>query len=126
MTNYISAMNNEMFNTFDNFLLSNTRFKPFDGQSFEVSSFDGTVEEKPDFYDYRFNVAGAYKDNIKLTIEEKKIVLKVDQKELNYYNSFPLPEKADINKIEAKYQNGILSLKVFKLQELKPVNIDIK
>ena len=126
MTNYISAMNDEVFNAFDSLLSPNMRFKPFNGKTFEASYSNGTVEEKSDFYEYRFNIAGASKDNIKLTIEEKNIVLRVDQEELNYYNSFPLPEKADLSKTEATYKDGILTFKVFKLEKLKPLNIDIK
>lgn len=119
-------MNNEVFNAFDEVLLSNSRFKPFNGKTFEASYSNGTAEEKPDFYEYKFNIAGSSKDNIKLTIEEKNIVLRVDQEELNYYNNFSLPEKADLSKTEAVYRDGILTLKVFKLEKAKPLNIDIK
>ena len=119
-------MNDEVFNAFDEVLLSNSRFKPFNGKTFEASYSNGTAEATPDFYEYKFNIAGSSKDNIKLTIEEKNIVLRVDQEELNYYNNFSLPEKADLSKTEAVYRDGILTLKVFKLEKAKPLNIDIK
>ena len=123
MTTYITNLDENVFEVFDNWV---AHYNPRLSCKNKTMSSRGTYKENDDHFEYKFNVAGALKENIKLSIENKKAILKIDQEELNYYNSFSLPEKADINKIEAKYQDGILSLKVFNHEQLKPVNIDIK
>lgn len=44
----------------------------------------------------------------------------------SYQRRFVLPKYADIEQIEAKYNDGILSISAKKLENLKPKKIEIK
>ncbi len=63
--------------------------------------------------------------------EEKKDIKGVHHYERSYagfYRSFSLPQNADIDKVEAKLENGVLKIVVPKkeLPEFKPKQIEVK
>lgn len=103
-----------------------------------------------DVYDSKDNLLvkaelpGLTKDEIEVSIHDGNLVLKGEKrkdteiKEENYfkterfYGSFfrtiPLPAAVDANKVDAKYQDGVLTLKLAKKEEAKPkqITIDVK
>lgn len=86
-------------------------------------------------------VAGATKEAIKVTIKEgvltisgqrqltndekdtKQIVSEIRSGEFS--RSFTLPETVDTDKIKADFQNGLLLVRLAKLEEIKPKEIEV-
>lgn len=99
------------------------------------------VQNKKDVYIYEFDIAGVPKENIQLSIDENNLLTlkgkkenKTENKSQNYmrqeiyYGSFSrvmqLPEDIDQNKLETKYNNGILQLTLGK-KEIKKIKSKI-
>jgi len=100
--------------------------------------------ETPDNYELEFNVAGRNKEDFKITVDkniltvsfekneqqkdEKKQFIKREFITQSFKRSFTLDEKIDAEKIDAKYENGILMLTLPKKEEVKvlPKEISIK
>jgi HSP20 family protein len=100
--------------------------------------------ETPDDYQLEFNVAGRKKEDFKITVDkniltvsfekneqqkdEKKQFIKREFVTQSFKRSFTLDEKIDADKIDAKYENGILMLTLPKKEEVKvlPKEISIK
>ena len=100
------------------------------------------VYETPDSVVVEVEVPGMKKDNIKITVEdnilriqgEKK--LEREDKDKNYYvversygtfeRAFRLPEYVDMEKIKAKFENGILTITLPKKEEEKKKVIDVE
>ncbi|GAA4801470.1 Hsp20/alpha crystallin family protein [Olivibacter ginsenosidimutans] len=95
------------------------------------------VAETVDSFQVEFAAPGFAKEDFKINIEKDVLTVsgehkvekleddkKFSRKEFSYSSfkrSFTLPETVDINKIEANYKDGILSLVVGKKVEEKPV-----
>lgn len=45
---------------------------------------------------------------------------------LSYYRQFQLPEVIDQEKTKAEYVNGVLTLRLFKMEQAKPRKIEIR
>ena len=113
----------------------------------------GRVEKQPSMtvdvinkdseYIYNFTIPGVDKDNIKVTIDDNILTVKGErkfEKDLKkddyevvesfygvFERSLSLPEDADVDNIEAKYENGVLKLTIPKNQEKKSAKqIEIK
>lgn len=110
-----------------------------------VESAKDVVEEKYDFtpavntregeyaYHLELDLPGVKKDDIKVDIEDNKLVisgekkLKEEMREENYYKvesyygefrrSFALPEEADIENIHAESEDGVLQVTIPKLEK---------
>lgn len=100
-----------------------------------------------DVYDSKDNLLvkadlpGLTKDEIEVSIQDNNLVLKGEKKkdtEINeenyfkterFYGSFfrtiPLPSSVDAGKVDAKYQDGVLTLTLPKKEEAKPKQITI-
>lgn len=91
-----------------------------------------TMKETPEGYTYQFELAGLGKDDAKLSVEGRTITLKTHTahenpagfkcvaKEFEYKNyavSVDLPEMADPATIDAKLENGLLTVNVAKRPE---------
>ncbi|NPA59664.1 MAG: Hsp20/alpha crystallin family protein [Epsilonproteobacteria bacterium] len=103
-----------------------------------TADFSPAINTREDdkVYYVEVDLPGMKKDNIEISVEENRLVisgerkLKEEVKKENYYKiesslgkfsrSFTLPEDADIENIEAKVEDGILEVKVPKL-ELKDI-----
>jgi len=66
--------------------------------------------ENPSSYTLRLSLPGVGKDNIKISLEDTRLIIKVYTTSLTY----PLPTNASKEKIEAKYEDGILRVTVEK------------
>ena len=56
---------------------------------------------------------------------EKQNFVRLERTFGHFYRSFTLPKTADAERIEASYQDGVLSIRVPKAEEVKPRRIQV-
>ena len=101
------------------------------------------VYETEDAYVFEFELPGFKKDDVKVKVEDNVLTVssevkeeKKEEKDKNYHiverrygafkRQFSLPENVDVEKIDAKFENGVLKLKVQKKEEEKKKAIDVQ
>ena len=102
------------------------------------------TREADDAYYIEVDLPGVKKEDIDIKVDENVLTisgvrkLKEEQKEEEFYKvesmygkferSFSLPEDADVDNIEAHSENGVLEIKIPKVQKVenKPKKIEIK
>jgi HSP20 family protein len=99
------------------------------------------VIETPEAFLVALDMPGATKENISVTLEKGALRVKgyVEplQKEgaatiireirtTGYSRAFTIGEGIDRNRVEATFEDGVLSVKLFKAEELKPRQITIQ
>ncbi|MFH1051830.1 MAG: Hsp20/alpha crystallin family protein [bacterium] len=115
------------------------------GISFEMGGFspriDITEDDKNLFV--HAEIAGMGKSDVKVSInEERLLTLKGEKKKAErkedvnflrnervfgeFERSFMLPDNVDVEKIHAKYDNGILELVIPKMEPPKPKEINVE
>ncbi len=126
----------------------NSVMNSLDEQSVEsgISAFTPTVNsrETEDAYFIEIDLPGVKKDDIEIDVKDNVLTVsgerkvKEEMKEENYYKiesrygkftrSFTLPKNVNIDKISANSENGVLEIKIPKLEEVKkePKKIAIK
>ncbi len=57
--------------------------------------------------------------------EEDRTVVRVERSYGRFYRAFTLPQTADTENIEATFGDGVLNIRVPKVEEVKPRRIDI-
>ena len=93
------------------------------------------ISESKDHYHVELAAPGLQKEDFKLSLDRDVLSISVEQnlendsKERNFnkrefsytsfVRSFTLPESADANGIEAKYENGVLCINILKREEAK-------
>lgn len=95
-------------------------------------------------YEFRFDLPGVSKDAVKIELHDNQLTVSGERKEEksaesednkkhftemvygSFYRSFTLPREVDAERAEAKYENGVLILKVPKTEQSKPRQISIK
>lgn len=99
--------------------------------------------EKPDRYEVTAELPGMDEKNIEVKLSNEMLVIKgekkeeKEEKEANYYMSerrygsfqraFRLPEGVNVDKIEARFKNGVLTVALPKSEEAKKeTKIDVK
>jgi len=105
-----------------------------------ISPLVNVFETEDDFI-LSANLPGVERKNIKLKLEGQNLIIigKIDyqskinrnyilqESEIgNYYRSFKIADTIDTSKIEAKYDNGQLLIKLAKSEKIKPKTIKIK
>lgn len=60
------------------------------------------------------------------TLDESDTVVRFERQSGRFYRSFTLSNKIDESKIEARQENGVLMVRLPKLEESKPRKISIK
>jgi len=99
------------------------------------------IYEDKESYILWIDLPGVEKDDINLKVEENSLIIKGERKSPadtekqnylkaerqmgNFYRSFTLPRHIDIEAIQAKYDNGVLQLKIPKKSEVKSKEIKI-
>jgi HSP20 family protein len=99
------------------------------------------IQETDDSYRIHAELPGLSKDDIQITLENNVLRLsgerkfEKDVKEENYHRiertygtfsrSFALPSLVSSDKVEAKFENGVLSILVPKAEQAKPRHIAI-
>ncbi len=86
------------------------------------------------------NMPGVSREDVKLKVENHTLIIfgKVNYRDSlnrkyilnennigNYYREFKISESVDEDKIEAKYENGQLTIKLSKHEKIKPRTIEI-
>lgn len=98
------------------------------------------IYETDDDYVMTVGLPGVRRDNVKVKMENDSLMIfgKVDYEEIinrkfvlnetekgNFFRKFNVSDSIDKSKIEAKYENGQLTLMLPKKDNVKPRNIDI-
>lgn len=99
------------------------------------------IYETDDDYFLNAFMPGVTKDNLKIKLEDGHLVIMgrinydeaVNRKYVlketetgNYYRRFKISDSIDESKIDAKFENGILEIKLPKHERVKPKTIEIK
>ncbi len=100
------------------------------------------TSESAESYHVEMAAPGLKKDDFKITVDRNLLTISCQANEENAVNdkrytkreysftsfvrSFNLPELADLNKIEAAYENGILKLDIGKREEAKSMSRQIE
>lgn len=99
------------------------------------------IYETKDDYFLSAQMPGVKKEDVKIKLEEGNLVImgridyettisyKYALKETetgNYYRRFKISDSVDESKVDAKLENGILSVKLPKQERVKPKTIEIK
>lgn len=133
------GMQNEMNRLLNNF---------FDRDFFETSYRRGLwepavdISESMEDFFVTADLPGLSKDDVKISYEDGVITIKgekkqeKEEKDKNYHRversygmferSFRLPSRIDVNKIEARFKDGVLNLRLPKTEEARPKEIPIK
>jgi len=131
--------NEPAFKTFDLFLDNIWRDLPVANNSFNFPPVN--ISESKDNYELEFNVPGRKKEDFKITVDKNILTVSFEKKEENkdeskkfvrkefvlqsFKRSFTLDEKINADDINAKYENGILSLTLPKVEEVKALPKEI-
>jgi HSP20 family protein len=100
------------------------------------------VSENEDGFVVKASVPGINPDDVEITFEEDVLTIKgevaeeSEVEEVNYHlrerrsgsfgRSIRFPVDVDAEAVEATYENGVLTLNVPKVEEVKPKRIEIK
>jgi HSP20 family protein len=117
----------------------------FDSPVFRGSDVDFApsvdIENTDDHLTLTFELPGMVKDDIKVSLKDNLLTVsgrrefKTDEKSDNYIRreirsgsfsrSFTLPELVDSGKITADYKSGLLEVRIGKLEEVKPKEVEV-
>lgn len=99
------------------------------------------IFETPEAYVLMIDLPGASRESIKVTTEDGTMSVKAKVEPLHkenatlltrelktptYYRVFNLAEGINRKSIEAQYDQGVLTIKLFKMEEAKPREIEIR
>ncbi len=130
-------MQREIDNVFSGFLGGGTGYAP---KGCKIPSVD--VYENDKEFVFEFELPGLKKEEIKIAVEENVLSVESIQNEMKeekdksyhiverkmgcFKRQFTLPENAEPENIAAKYENGVLELKLPKKEKSKPRSIEVK
>jgi len=131
--NTFRDMQKDVDKVFNNFLTGGT------ASSIAMPSTD--VYETDDEYVFEFELPGYTKDDVKVNVEDNVLTVssekekKAEDEKKNYHvvercygsfrRQFSLPDNADVDAVKAKFNNGVLDLRVPKKEEEKKKTIDV-
>lgn len=73
---------------------------------------DSTFNEKDSAYVVTAEMPGVTKEDIKVKISEKTVVISAERADKKYYSEFPLDLELNANSAKLRYINGILEIKI--------------
>ena len=130
-------MQREIDNVFSAFLRGGSPMAP---KGCKIPSVDVYENEKE--FVFEFELPGLRKEDIKISVEENILSVESvrqetkEEKDQSYYiverrmgcfkRQFTLPENAKPEDISAKYENGLLELRLPKKEKSKPRSIEVK
>lgn len=137
----MSTYSNPLNTAIDHFL--NHSLNEVFGMNFSTNHPAVNISEDKEFHHLELAVPGVPKDDITMKIDGNKLIVKAKKeegeekksedfirREFNYKQfsrSFTIPETADINKVTASYDAGILKVSIAKKEEaIDKGPIDIK
>lgn len=135
MTTLVKNTNSSFPSLFNDFFNDSVNRWSYDAATYNMPAVN--IAETTDYYKIELAVPGLSKEDIKINIDDHKLTISAEKeqqenennsnyyrKEFNYSNfkrSFTLPEyEVDEDKIEANFENGVLSMILHKREEAKP------
>lgn len=136
----LRKLNNYPFNFFNDLDEDFRRFFHGDVQNIKNFDFNPAFEiiENDEVTLLSTDLPGVKKEDIKIEFKDGYLTLSGERKskhaQTNYSEikygkfekSFKVPKNLDVNKIEAQYQDGVLSLAIPKKEEEKAKEVEIK
>ena len=106
-------------------------YDQWDYQSWRNSTDNNTYfNETDDGYEFYVGLAGLSKDDVDVSVLDNKvkIIAKGESatREVEYDKTFSVPTKADSETLEAKMENGMLSITISKREKEKNRTITVK
>ena len=83
-------------------------------------------EETNEGYEWRLNLAGFKRENINVNVENDALNIEAKQDDRKLSKNYWIPEDADVKASVARYEDGILYIKLNKKESSKPLNIEVK
>jgi len=83
------------------------------------------LDESESAYDYHIELAGVRKKDIEVTLRDGGVYVTIKKEGDENVYSFNMPEDVDPSKVKATYVDGMLKVKLEKLEKVKPVKIKI-
>ncbi len=80
--------------------------------------FTDVMEDERNIY-ITMELPGVEKEDINMELVDSSLIVTVDTGIRKYYKEIPLPDYADPENIEAKYNNGVLDITIKKKEEKK-------
>ncbi|CUS99313.1 HSP20 family protein [Candidatus Kryptobacter tengchongensis] len=100
------------------------------------------ISETDDEYIVRADVPGVSKDDIKITIKDNVLTISGEKKQEketknenfhriervygSFTRTFTLPGAVKVDKVEARFKDGVLTIKLPKVEEAKAKEIEVK
>ena len=91
----------------------------------EDKYFPRNYEETNDGFEYEFNLAGFKKENIKATVSDGVLTIDAQQGDNEFFRAYTVSDKADGNSSVARYEDGVLYIKINKKESSKSVELQI-
>jgi HSP20 family protein len=104
-----------------------------EGEFLKENKIKSNFQEKADRFVLELLIPGFDKENIEVSLKEFEIIIEAKKEEesekekFNYTlkefeiesfeRAYSLPKNSDLENIESKYKNGILTIEVFKVKE---------
>jgi len=89
-------------------------------------SWSGSIEQDDEYVFITIDLPGFDKKNLKLKVNEDHVSVKAEQDERKHSSSKVLPCPVDPSTAKATYRNGVLDIKVCKVEVSKGVDVSIK
>lgn len=113
-----------------NIRLRNTLFNNFFNNGFDhlyyYDNDDYDCKETEDGYEYQINLAGFKRESIKVNLENHQLKVKANQGDKVFSNVYSVPKKADSSASVAKYEDGMLFIKINKKLSEKAIELEVK
>lgn len=99
------------------------------------------IYETPDAFVLMLDMPGASKESISITMDQSSLVIKSGVEShlkenakllfseiagVGFQRVFNITDGIDRNSVDARYENGVLTIKLFKKEEMKPREIRVK
>jgi HSP20 family protein len=133
----LSNMQREIDRVFDRFHGSTTEDG---GTPMFIPAVD--IIEREGNFDIRVELSGVKKEDVKITVQNDVLTIRGEKKQETekkgdnfhrveraygtFERSFTLPSMVHSDKIDASYNNGVLTVSVPKMEEAKPKEIEVK
>ena len=99
------------------------------------------VSEENNHYTLKFDLPGIPKDQVKIELADNRLTVSAERKEEtrkdtkkvhleelsygSYMRTFTLPSAVDEKKVDAKYDNGVLTITIPKMESAKAKQIEV-
>ncbi|MFH0989102.1 MAG: Hsp20/alpha crystallin family protein [bacterium] len=136
----VFTMQREINKMFENFFRGGAQADESTSLSLWTPAVD--IAESDNEFIVKVELSGVKKEDVKLTLESNILTIRGEKKQESeekdkhyhrversygsFQRSFNLPTEVHADKIDAVYNNGILSISIPKAEETKPKQIEVK